>query len=273
MIQPLSSHDHPPPPEGVFRPPGRHLIIFILLHPPPGRSFRTVGGPIGHIHLPARRQRNVPVIVTRLYVRTAAGPIGQLRWPICHQGDASSHRLIQPVVSTRLSVAMKTYPVVQLLVFRTARNPAVHLGLSIRHQDGVSGPRVVQPFIFTHYTSPGSRTRTASGPGVHLRSLSAASKAYSPLFSTPSGAPKGKHPGRGSAHRLLRPPEADLTPTRSRAATPRPPHCPRPGMGVAADHCKPAPRDALRRPAHATSPIPNRCPLLAPLPFSSVVSF
>ena len=45
-------------------------------------------------------------------------------------------------------------------------------------RQGVSGPRVVQPFIFTRYPLPGRRVRTASGPGVHLHSLSAAKKAY-----------------------------------------------------------------------------------------------
>ena len=41
-----------------------------------------------------------------------------------------------------------------------------------------ANPRVVQPFIFTRYPRPGGRIRTASGPGVHLHSLSAAKKAY-----------------------------------------------------------------------------------------------
>ena len=45
-------------------------------------------------------------------------------------------------------------------------------------RQGVSGPRVVQPFIFTRYPLPGGRIRTASGPDVHLHSLSAAKKAY-----------------------------------------------------------------------------------------------
>ena len=39
--------------------------------------------------------------------------------------------------------------------------------------EGVSGPRLVQLFIFTRYPSPGRRIRTASGPSVHLHSLSA----------------------------------------------------------------------------------------------------
>ena len=50
--------------------------------------------------------------------------------------------------------------------------------LAIRRQEGVSGPRVVQAFIFTRCPLPGRRIQTASGPAVHLHSLSAARKAY-----------------------------------------------------------------------------------------------
>ena len=50
--------------------------------------------------------------------------------------------------------------------------------LAIRCQEGVSGPRLVQVIIFTRYPPPGSRTRTPSGPTVHLHSLSATRKAY-----------------------------------------------------------------------------------------------
>ena len=37
---------------------------------------------------------------------------------------------------------------------------------------------MVQPFIFTHYAPPVRRIQTATGPTVHLHSLSAAKKAY-----------------------------------------------------------------------------------------------
>ena len=50
--------------------------------------------------------------------------------------------------------------------------------LAVRCQEGVSGPWMVQPFIFTRCPPPGSRTRTPSGPAVHLHSLSATRKAY-----------------------------------------------------------------------------------------------
>ena len=81
---------------------------------------------------------------------------------------------------------------------QTARGPGVHVNslsaarkaypdpewcsrsssLAIRRQEGVSRPREVQAFMLTRYPLPGRRIRTPGGAAVHLRSLSAARKAY-----------------------------------------------------------------------------------------------
>ena len=98
--------------------------------------------------------------------------------------------MIQPFIFThcpppgrRMQTA--TGPTVHIHSLSVARNAhpdpewsSRSSSLAIPCQEGVSGPRLVQVIIFTRYPAPRSRTRTPSGPAVHLHSLSATRKAY-----------------------------------------------------------------------------------------------
>ena len=152
--------------------------------------------------IPARGQWGGPGAGAHEWVgrgRSACGVLGR-------QEGVSGPRVVQAFIFTR-------YPPPGRRI-RTATSPSVHLyslsaakkahpdpewsrrlsSLAIRRQEGVSWPRVVQPFLFTRYPLPGPRAvqafmltryplpgrriRTPCGPAVHLRSQSAARKAY-----------------------------------------------------------------------------------------------
>ena len=160
----------------------REVQPFIFSHyPPPGRRIWTPSGPAVPLHsLPAARKASPDP------GRSSRSSSVTIR----HLEGVSGPRVVQPFIL--LAIRRKARRI------RTPSGPAVHLhslsaarwaypdrewsrrssSLAIRRQEGVSGPRVAQPFIFTRYPLPGGRIRTASGPGVHLHSLSAAKKAY-----------------------------------------------------------------------------------------------
>ena len=109
-------------------------------YPLPGGRIWTASGPGVHLHsLPAARKASPDP------GRSSRSSSVTIR---CQEGVSGS-RVVQPSIS-----------------------------LAICRQEGVSGPRVVQPFICTCYPPPGRRFRTATGPGVHLHSLSASRRAY-----------------------------------------------------------------------------------------------
>ena len=160
----------------------RVVQVFILTrYPPPGRRIGTPSGPGAHLHsLSASRKAYPDPELSRrssaLAVRLEKG--------------VSGPRVVQPFIFTHCPPPGRR--------FQTATGPTVHhhslsaarkahpvpewssrsSTLAIRCQEGVSRPRLVQVNIFTRYPPPGSRTRTPSGPAVHLHSLSAARKAY-----------------------------------------------------------------------------------------------
>ena len=160
----------------------REVQPFIFSHyPPPGRRIWTPSGPAVPLHsLPAARKASPDP------GRSSRSSSVTIR----HLEGVSGPRVVQPFIL--LAIRRKARRI------RTPSGPAVHLhslsaarwaypdrewsrcssSLAIRRQEGVSGPRVAQPFIFTRYPLPGGPIRTASGPGVHLHSLSAAKKAY-----------------------------------------------------------------------------------------------
>ena len=186
--------------EGVSGPRLVQVIIFTR-YPPPGRRIRTPSGQAVPLHsLPAARKASPdPGRSSRsssVTIRCQEGVSGSrvvqpsISLAIRCQEGVSGPRVVQPFIFTR-------YPLPGRRI-RTPSGPAVHLhslsaarnaypdpewssrssSLAIRCQEGVSRPRLVQVIIFTRYPPPGSRTRTPSGPAVHLHSLSAARKAY-----------------------------------------------------------------------------------------------
>ena len=214
--------------EGVSGP--RVVQPFIFTRGPlPRRRIRTPSGPAVHLHSlsAARKAYPDPGWSSRsssLAIRRQEGVSGPERsrrlssLAIRRQEGVSWPRVVQPFLFTR-------YPLPGRRI-RTPSGPAVHLrslsaarkayrdpewssrssSLAIRHQEGVSGPRVVQPFIFARYPPPGRRIGTPSGPAVHLRSLSAARKAYTvpmgqPFFLTRLAAVRMTHSDRGWSSR------------------------------------------------------------------------
>ena len=167
--------------ECVSGPLAVQLFIFTR-YPSPGRRFRSASGPTVHLHSPCTAGKEFPD-------RERSSRPSSLA--IRGQEGVSGPRVVQSFIFTRFPLPGRRV--------RTPGGPAVHLhspstavnafpdrersscssSLAIRRQEGVSGPRVVQPFIFTRYPRPGRRIRSASGPVVYLRSLSAAGKACS----------------------------------------------------------------------------------------------
>ena len=127
-----------------------------------------------------------------------------------------------------------------------------------------------QPFVVTRPSSARVRFRTTRGcfsraphsPIGRQRGVSGPREGE-PFISTRLSAPKVTHPDRGGTHRRPRTPQADRPPhpTRSWAAAPGPPHCPRAGMGVAAGPLQAIPRDTGTRNAlHSqASPVARPC--------------
>ena len=166
--------------EGVSGPRVVQAFIFTR-HPPPGRRIRTPSGPGVHLHPLSAARKAYPD-----HERSRRSSALAIRL----QKGVSGPRVVQPFIFTHCPPPGRR--------FQTATGPTVHLhslsaarkahpdpewssrssSLAIRCQEGVSGPRLVQVIIFTRYPPPGSRTRTPSGPTVHLHSLSATRKAY-----------------------------------------------------------------------------------------------
>ena len=185
--------------EGVSGP--RVVQAFIVTrYPPPGRFIRTARGPGVHLHSLSgakkayrdchwsRRLSSLATAARRAYPDPECFRRSS-SLAIRRQKGVSGSGLVQAFIFTR-------YPLPGRRI-RTATGPGVYRhslsaarrasldpewsrrssSLAIRRQEGVSGPRVVQALIFTRYPLPGSRIRTATGPAVHLHSLSAAGKA------------------------------------------------------------------------------------------------
>ena len=142
-------------------------------YPPPERRIGTPSGPAVHLH---------SLSAARKAYRDPGWSSRSCSLTVRHREGVSRPRLVLPFIFTR-------YPPPGRRI-RTPSGPGVHLhplsaarkaypdhersrrlsSLAIRCQGGVSGPREVQPFIFSRYPPPGGRFRTATGPGVHLRS-------------------------------------------------------------------------------------------------------
>ena len=167
--------------EGVSGPRVVQAFIFTR-YPPPGRRIRTLDGPAVHLHSLAGPRKAYPD--TEWSSRSSSLAIR------CQEG-VSGPRVVQAFIFTR-------YPLPGRRI-RTLDGPAVHLhslsasrkaypdtewssrssSLAIRRQECAPRPRVVRVvIIFTRYPPPRSRTRTPSGPAVHLHPLSATRKAY-----------------------------------------------------------------------------------------------
>ena len=186
--------------EGVSVPRVVQAFIFTR-YPPPGRRIRTATGPGVYRHslsaarkvypdrgwsrrsssLTIRCQEGVsgPRVVQAFIVTRYPPPGGRIRTPSgpgvdLHSLSAARKAYPDPsgpgVYLHSLSAARKAYPDPEWS--SRSSSPA------IRCQKGVSRPRAVQAFMLTRYPLPGRRIGTPSGPSVHLRSLSAARKAY-----------------------------------------------------------------------------------------------
>ena len=140
---------------------------------------------------------------------------------------------------------------------RIADGPVVLVSSPICHQVAVSGshmrsavrrnsPLHRQGFDFG---PRGCSSRAPHSPICRQRGVLSGPREGEPLISTRLSAPKVTHPDHGGAHRRPRTPQADRPPhpTRSWAAAPGPPHCPRAGMGVAAGPLQAISRDAGAR--------------------------
>ena len=150
-------------------------------YPLPGRRIQTASGPGVYVNSPSAARKAYPDPEWSSRSSSLA---------VHRQEGVSGPRMVQPFLFTR-------YPLPGRRI-RTPSGPAVHLhspsaarkayldpgwssrssSPAIRCQEGVSRPRAVQAFMLTRHPLPGRRIRTPSGPAVHLRSLSAASKAY-----------------------------------------------------------------------------------------------
>ena len=163
-------------------------------------------------------------------MRIADGPVVLVSSPICHQVAVSGSHMRSAV----------------------RRNSPLH------RQGSVFGPR-------------GCSSRAPHSPIFRQRGVLSGPREGEPLISTRRSAPKVTHPDQGGAHRRPRTPQADRPPhpTRSWAAAPGPPHCPRAGMGVAA-----GPLQAISRDAGARNALHSQASLVArPISFSVGVSF
>ena len=143
---------------------------------------------------------------------------------------------------------------------RIADGPVVLVSSPICHQVAVSGsPLHRQGSVFG---PRGCSSRAPHSPICRQRGVLSGPREGEPLISTRLSVPKVTHPDEGGAHRRPRTPQADRPPhpTRSWAAAPGPPHCPRAGMGVAAGPLQSISRDAGARNAS----IPKRRSSLAP---------
>ena len=166
--------------EGVSGPRVVQPFIFTR-HPPPGRRIRTAGGSGVHLHLLSASRKAFP---DRDWSRRLSS------LAIRRQEGVSRPRLVQAFIFNRYPppggrIRIPSGPGVHPHSLSASRNAyrdpewsRRSSSLAIRRQEGVSGPRVVQALIFTRCPPPGSRTRTPSGPTVHLHSLSATRKAY-----------------------------------------------------------------------------------------------
>ena len=150
-------------------------------YPPPGRRIRTPSGPGVHPH---------SISASRKAYRDPEWSSRSSSLALRCQEGVSRPRMVQPFIFTHCPppgrrIQTATGPTVHLHSLSAARNAhpdpewsSRSSSLAIRCQEGVSGPRLVQVIILTRYPPPRSRTRTPSGPGVHLHSLSATRKAY-----------------------------------------------------------------------------------------------
>ena len=166
--------------EGVSGIPGGPAV-HLTRYPPPGMRIRTPSGPAVHLYSPSAARKAYP---DRGWFRRSSSLAIRL------QEGVSGPRLVQAFIVTRYPppgrrIGTPSGPVVHLYSPPAARKAYPDPGwssrsssLAVRLQEGVSGPRVVQPFIFTHCPPPGRRFQTATGPTVHLHSLSAARKAH-----------------------------------------------------------------------------------------------
>ena len=162
---------------GISAGPAVHLTRC----PPPGMRIRTPSGPAVHLYSPSAARKAYP---DRGWFRRSSSLAIRL------QEGVSGPRLVQAFIVTRYPppgrrIGTPSGPGVHLHSLSTARKAYPDpewsrrsSALAIRLQEGVSGPRVVEPFIFTHCPPPGRRFQTATGPTVHLHSLSAARKAH-----------------------------------------------------------------------------------------------
>ena len=178
--------------EGVSGPRVVQPFIFTR-YPPPGRRIRTAGGPAVHLHSLSAARKAYP---DPEWSRRSSSPVVR-----CQEG-VSRPRAVQAFILTRYPLPgrrLRTREVQPFIFTRypppgrstgTPSGPSVHLkslsaarkayrdperssrssSLAIRRQEGVPGTPVVHPFIFSRYPPPGGRFRTATGPGVHLRS-------------------------------------------------------------------------------------------------------
>ena len=179
--------------EGVSGPWMVQPFIFTRC-PPPGRRIRTPSGPAVHLHSLSAARKAYPD-------RGWSSRSSSLA--IRRQEGISGPRVVQAFIFTRfplpgrciqttsgpgvyphsLSAARKASPDPEwssrsssLAIRRQEGVPGPRVSIrsfllgAIRRQEGVSGPPVVHPFIFSRYPPPGGRFRTATGPGVHLRS-------------------------------------------------------------------------------------------------------
>ena len=166
--------------EGVSGP--RVVQPFIFTHcAPPVRRIQTATGPTVHLHSLSAAKKAYP---------DPEWPSRSSSLAIRCQVGVSGPRVVQPLIFTRYPrprrrIRTPSGQVVHLHSLSAARKAYPDPGwssrsssLAVRLQEGVSGPRVVQPFIFTHCAPPVRRIQTATGPTVHLHSLSAAKKAY-----------------------------------------------------------------------------------------------
>ena len=155
---------------------------FIFTHcAPPVRRIQTATGPTVHLHSLSAAKKAYP---------DPEWPSRSSSLAIRCQVGVSGPRVVQPLIFTRYPrprrrIRTPSGQVVHLHSLSPARKAYPDPGwssrsssLAVRLQEGVSGPRVVQPFIFTHCAPPVRRIQTATGPTVHLHSLSAAKKAY-----------------------------------------------------------------------------------------------
>ena len=178
--------------KGVSGPRVVQSFIFTR-YPPPGRRIRTLDGPAVDLH---------SLSASRKAYRDPEWSSRSSSLAIRCQEGVSGPRVVQAFIFTRfplpgrriqttsgpgvyphsLSAARKASPDPEwssrsssLAIRRREGVPGPRVSsrsflLAIRRQEGVSGAPVVYPFIFSRYPPPGGRFRTATGPGVHLRS-------------------------------------------------------------------------------------------------------